>query len=508
MANQGIEVWQRELRRLLWLAFIGGLVLTFGRSTSAADAPRVFRAGAFAMDVSPIKFPVIINGNMNEVLATEVHDPLHARALVLDDGTNQAAIVIVDSCGLPRELLDMSKRLASKATGIPTEHMLIAATHTHSAPSANAALGSDVDLDYVRFLVPKIAEAIGEAQKRLAPARIGLGVGRDEKNVGCRRWLMRPGAAPTNKFSGKQNDLAQMHPGFDNPKALRPTGPVDPEVPVLAVQTLDGKPLATLTNYSMHYVGAKPVSADYFAVVCNKLRGLLKGNDSYVGLHSNGTSGDQWLMDYTLPARRQYTIDSVASDVAQAAFDAYQNIEFYDWAPLVMEERLLEVGVRMPTAEEVQQARAVVESLEGRKPKTLEEIYARETILLSEMPPTRELKMQAIRIGEFGIAAIPNEVFAVSGLTIKRRSPLNRTFTIELANGCEGYIPPPDQHVLGGYETWRARSSCLEERAEVTIVSTALDLLDSVAQTRRDEQPVASKAAQATTGLRKTSLAR
>jgi hypothetical protein len=116
------------------------------------------------------------------------------------------------------------------------------------------------------------------------------------------------------------------------------------------------------------------------------------------------------------------------------------------------------------------------------------------------MPPTRELKMQAIRIGEFGISAIPNEVFAVSGLTIKRRSPLARTFTIELANGCEGYIPPPDQHALGGYETWRARSSCLEERAEVTIVSTALDLLESVSQARRDEQPVASQAPQAPVG--------
>jgi hypothetical protein len=117
----------------------------------------------------------------------------------------------------------------------------------------------------------------------------------------------------------------------------------------------------------------------------------------------------------------------------------------------------------------------------------LEEIYARETVLLSEQPPTRELKLQALRVGELGIAAIPNEVFAVTGLTIKRRSPLKSTFTIELANGCDGYIPPPDQHALGGYETWRARTSCLEERAEVTIVSTILDLLTSVAAKRTGE---------------------
>jgi hypothetical protein len=483
---------RRSLGTFICLAAGLTIGLAGANQALAEVAAKVFRAGAVAMDVSPLKFPVIINGNMTEVLATQVNDPLHARALVLDDGTEQAAIVIVDSCGLPRELLDMAKRLAHKATGIPTEHMLIAATHTHSAPSVNAALGSEVDLEYARFLTPKIAEAIAEAQTRLAPARIGLGVGRDEKNVGCRRWLMRADTAPTNKFSGKRNDLAQMHPGFNNPKALRPTGPTDPEVPVFAVQRLDGKPLATLTNYSMHYVGAKPVSADYFAVVCNKLQGLLKGDAAYVGLHSNGTSGDQWLMDYTLPARRQYSIDSVAGAVAQAAYEAYRQIQFYDWAPLVMQERLLEVGVRMPTPEEVHAARAAVEALDGRKPKTLEEVYARETLLLSEMPPTRELKMQALRIGPYGIAAIPNEVFAVSGLTIKRLSPLKPTFTIELANGCEGYIPPPDQHALGGYETWRARSSCLEETAEVKIVSTALDLLESVAKTRAEEQSVAS----------------
>jgi neutral ceramidase len=477
--------------------FLVGLLLAItglpNRQARADDEARVFRAGAAAIDISPVKLPVLINGNMTAVLATEVVDPLHARALVLDDGTNEVAIVIVDSCGLPRELIDKAKRLAERATGIPTDRMLIAATHAHSAPSVMAALGTDVDADYARFVTPKLAEAITEAHKRRVPARIGVGVGRDEKNVGCRRWLMRPGTAPTNKFSGKHNDLAQMHPGFDNANALRATGPVDPEVPVLAVQTLDGKPLATLTNYAMHYVGAKPVSADYFAVVCDKLRSLLKGDAHYVGLHSNGASGDQWLMDYNLLTRRVCSIDSVATDVAQAAFEAYQGIRFYDWAPLVMDERLLEVGVRMPTGHEVGEARSAVAAFAGRAPKTLEEVYARETLLLSELPPTRELKLQAIRIGEAGIAAIPNEVFAVSGLTIKRRSPLKPSFTIELANGAEGYLPPPDQHALGGYETWRARSSCLEETAEVKVTSAVLDLLNSVAQTRKDDRAVAAE---------------
>lgn len=483
----------RVSRLLQWIVIAGYFSpLTIGLQASDQPAP-LFRAGAIALDITPQKFPVIINGNMNEVLASEVQDRLHARAMVLDDGKNQIAIVIVDSCMMPRDLLDQSKSLASEKTGIPENHILIAATHTHSAPSVHGCLGVDIDHDYVKFVIPKIAEAIVTAHQRLVPARIGFGMGRNETDVGCRRWLMRPGVAPTNRFGGKQNDLAQMHPGFKNPKALRPTGPTDPDVPVVAIQTRDGHPLATLTNFSMHYVGAKPISADYFPVVCNKLQNLLQGTKDYVGLHSNGTSGDQWLLDYTQDSRRMYSIDSVAGDVANAAYEAYQKIQFFDWVPLVMEERLLELNVRMPGPEEVLSARAIVDTFGLRKPRTLEEIYARETVLLHEMAPTRELKIQAMRLGEFGITGIPNEVFAVSGLTIKRRSPLKSTFTIELANGCEGYIPPPDQHALGGYETWRARTSCLEETAEVKIVSTVLDLLDIVAKTRTEELPVPAK---------------
>ena len=97
------------------------------------------------------------------------------------------------------------------------------------------------------------------------------------------------------------------------------------------------------------------------------------------------------------------------------------------------------------------------------------------------MPPTRELKLQAIRIGGLGIAAIPCEVYGSTGLAIKAASPLDVTMNISLANGCEGYIAPPEQHELGGYTTWRARTSCLELMAEPKIKAAAVGLLVEVA---------------------------
>ncbi|MFM2096289.1 MAG: hypothetical protein RIS70_3413, partial [Planctomycetota bacterium] len=335
----------------------------------------------------------------------------------------------------------------------------------------------------------QIAKGIAQAQKNLEPAQVGWGVGRDEKNVASRRWLMKPGVAPTNPYVGRTGDLAQMHPGYGNPSAIRPTGPVDSSVPVLAIRTARGEPLAVLTNYSMHYVGKPALSADYFSLVCDQMTKLLGAENrkpAFVAIHSNGTSGDAWLMDYTKP-RREFTPEGVAQDVAQAAFDALHGIQYYRWAPIVMEESLLSVGVRMPTAEEVARAREFMQTFADRKPKDTNEVYARETVLLSEMPATRELRLQAIRIGDFGIAAIPNETFGSTGLAIKAASPTKVTMNIELANGCEGYLPPPDQLELGGYETWRARTSCLDDKAEPAIRTTLIGLLENVARARSGE---------------------
>ena len=112
----------------------------------------------------------------------------------------------------------------------------------------------------------------------------------------------------------------------------------------------------------------------------------------------------------------------------------------------------------------------------GAELKSAEQVYARETVLMKHYPAQVPLIIQAMRIGDVGIAAIPCEVFAVTGLAIKQKSPFKQTFTIELANGCNGYLPTPEQHKLGGYETWRARSSYLETEAAPKIFNTLMAL--------------------------------
>ncbi len=462
-------------------------VLILGAGSRGDDVPRakVFRAGASAIDVSPVTLPCIVNGGFLQNTAKAVQDRLHARGLVLDDGTTRLAIVVVDSCMMPRDLLDRAKAKAHEATGIPTDHMLISATHTHSAPSAMGALGTPPDPDYVEFLPGKIAEAIEQAARNLAPAEIGWGVVDDFDHTHCRRWIRRPDKLLNDPF-GQPTVRANMHPGYVNPDVIGPSGPVDPGLSVVAVRSPEGRPIALLANYSMHYFGASPVSADYygrFAARMAELVGEAKAESPFVAMMSQGTSGDQHWMDYSQP-QKKISIDEYADAVARRAFEAYKAIDYHKWVPLAMAETTLTLRRRVPDEARLAWARPIVAAMGDRVPRQIPEVYAKEAIELHEHPE-RELKLQAICVGDLGIAAIPDEVYAITGLKIKGMSPLATTFTIELANGSEGYIPPPEQHALGGYTTWPARTAALEVQAEPKIVETVLTLLEKVSSRSR-----------------------
>jgi hypothetical protein len=367
--------------------------------------------------------------------------------------------------------------------------MLISATHTHSAPAVAGVFQSDPDAEYQKYLAERIAEGIRRAAGNLAPARVGWAVGQNPTQVFNRRWKLKPGTVPPDPF-GRTTDVVKMNPGNLNPNLAEPAGPTDPDVSVLSVQSPEGRPVALLANYSLHYVGGvRPLSADYFGAFAERVGQLLEAGQAdppFVGFMSNGTSGDVNNINFAAPRPRREPYEQiriVADSVARTAHDAYRRIEHRDRVTLAMAEAEIELGVRKPTAEEVAQARATLAKAEPGKPlKTQPEIYARETVLLADDPATVRLKLQAVRVGELGIVAIPCETFVETGLEIKRRSPLKPTFTIELANGYNGYLPPPGQHRLGGYETWRARSSYLEVEAAPKVTATLLELLAAVAR--------------------------
>jgi len=458
-------------------------VLSIFFANSAAPAQdKVFRAGAHAQDVTPIQWPVSVNGGFQDRLTKEAHDPLHARCLVLDDGATRLAFVVCDSCMIPRTITDEAKRLAHKATGIPPERILISATHTHTAPTSAGVFQSEPNADYVKYLPIQIAKGIEKADANLEPAKIGWGVGKNERQIFNRRWKMK--TTQTDPF-GRMKDLVRMNPGYLNPGLVEPAGPIDPDVSFVSVTSKSGTPRALLGNYSLHYVGGVPaLSADYFALFANRmgeLTGANKTTPPFVGIMSNGTSGDINNVNYGkgAPARPKPGEQArvVAYDVAESAHKAWEKIKHHDAAKLKMVQREIELGVRLPSKDDVAYARSILAKAKNKVLSGAPEVYARETLLMAKYPAKVKCLLQAIQIGDLAVVSTPCETFVEIGLELKKKSPFKHTFTISLANGYNGYLPTPQQHALGGYETWRARSSYLEENASVAITRNLLEML-------------------------------
>lgn len=442
------------------------------------------RCGVAKVDVTPNQLPVLVNGSMTSHTADRVKTRVNARAIVLDDGRERLAIMVVDSCMMPRDLLDEVKQLASTRTQLRPDRILISATHTHTAPSSMGALGTDPDPQYVPLLRQRLVEALEAAEAQLTPARVGWGVGAAPQFTALRRWVRRPDRIANDPF-GNPTVRANMHSARNPDDATGPSGPEDPALSMIAFQTLDGQPLATLANFSMHYFGDQPISADYFGLFCDGLEQFMQNasGDAAIqplALMSHGCSGDIWKRDYMQAApEAEGTIGEYAQGLLNIATGIYESIEFTSDADLAMSERRLDMKYRVPDAQRLEWAQRIVQELGERLPQTQPEIYAREQVYLHERQST-EIVLQALRIGDIAIATTPTETYALTGLKLKHQSPLAKTMVIELANGGDGYVPPPEQHYLGGYNTWAARSAGLEETAEPKMVAADLQLLEQV----------------------------
>src|SRR4051794_20307127 len=206
----------------------------------APEAEARLRAGAAATDITPEEWPVRVIGNFGLTMANSAHDPLHARAVVLEDGGVKIAIVLVDSCYVKREEMDRTKALASERTGIPVNRILISATHAHSAPPSKAIPGNALEERYVERLVAQTAEAITRANGRLAPARIGWAVVPVPDELFNRRWFMREGGILPSPF-GETTDKARMNPPPGSNDLIHPAGGTDPGFSIVSIKTADGK---------------------------------------------------------------------------------------------------------------------------------------------------------------------------------------------------------------------------------------------------------------------------
>ncbi|APZ93099.1 neutral/alkaline non-lysosomal ceramidase N-terminal domain-containing protein [Fuerstiella marisgermanici] len=479
-----------RLPALLCFGFLS-VALIAGPSAVAQDARKVFQAGAATSNITPPLGEMIVGGWV-PIPATHVHDELHARCLVLDDGSDKIAIVLCDNVGIPREVFDAAKDQIHAATEIPKQNLLLASTHTHSATTARGAskVKRDQELnDYQKFVANRISDGVRRAINNLEPAKIGWGSATEETEVFNRRWFTTDPNQLKNPFGGV--DKVRMNPSRGSGSLVKPAGPIDPEVAFVSVQSVDGRPIALLANYSLHYVGgvkSGDISADYFGYFAKYIEQKLGASDQtipFVGIMSNGTSGDINNINFRerSASRERYDkMQEVAEKVATKVYEAHGSVKFQDWVPVAGAAKELTLEVRKPTPETLAYFESLKDKIEAAPKKYRREaIYATRLQNLTEAPDSIDATMQVLRIGDLAISAIPFETFVEIGLELKDATPFEKTFTIELANGSFGYLPTPEQHELGGYETWLGTNN-VEFEASRKITATLLELQKKLKQ--------------------------
>lgn len=481
-----------ERRNFVKYGMISGMSLVCSPNYTTANYMfgnnSVFQAGAAKSNITPL-MDVPLDGVISKNgPATDVHDELFARCLVLDDGHKKLAIAVVDNTMISNEIIDRAKNMIHDHIGIPPEQVLISATHSHSTPRAVNELlpESKPHRDYLNYLSIRISEGVRRAANNLAPAQIGWGSTINENHVFNRRWWLKDDVSLENPFGG-YGDRIKMNPKKED--VNRPAGSVDPEIFVLAVNHQDGRPLALLANYGLHYVGGIPrgtISADYYGVFSEKLAHHFDNRTypAFVGMMSNGTSGDVNANNVLIPRKKDLPfqrMNVVAEDLMKSVLEVYKEIRWKKSISLDSVFTSIQLKVRKPDYERLAWAERTLKTVKNSTKLTRSQVYAYEAVQLDNFPDIVDVPLQSFRIDDLAIAAIPNEVFAETGVYIKDRSPFKgKTFIMELANGYHGYLPSPEQHAGGGYETWPARSSYLEIGAERVIRENILKLLSQL----------------------------
>ncbi len=469
------------------------LPLLFGpTSLQAADADRApLMAGAATSNITPPLGEKIVGGFL-PFPSTHVHDELHARCLVLDDGKTKLALVVCDLLGLHRSLSLEARRLIELETGIPSANVLLSATHTHSGVNAHSTdprgYQSDMELsDYQRFVAKRIADGVKRAANLTRPAEIAFGTVDVPEHVHNRRWFLKEGTMPENPFG--KIDQVKMNPGAGADNLVEPAGPIDPTISFIALRESGGHLISVYSAYSLHYVGGVGpghISADYYGMYCEAMKRLVgNGNDDppFVAMMANGTSGDINNINFREKRERKAPYEQmrhVAEDVAAKVNAALQHLEWTDQAPLAATYR--ELGVKWRTIDDAlltwaKDTEANAPRIQGKA--NLPVAYAQRVQSLAQASPETKMPVQFLRIGDIAIGSSPCETFAETGMEFRKRSPFAKSFMVELAHGYYGYMPTPRHFELGGYETWPGTNN-LEPEASVKMLDALLEMANEV----------------------------
>ncbi len=412
--------------------------------------------------------------------ADGIKDDLKARAFVVDNGEKAAAFVVLDLLAMPDELGDAIRARITEHTGIPREYIMVSATHSHTSCPYVGPCTEQVG--------KRAADAVILAYKYRTEAVVGCGVGQETGISFNRRYLMKNGTIRTN-------------PGMLNHNIVRSMGIIDPDVTVLRVDKPCGKPLGVVVNFACHpdVVTGTEYSADYIGELSEMIKKAL--GEDVITVFINGDCGDINHIDFTgkidttSPIRYKQMGRILAGDVLAVR----ETIKPTDSMEIAALSEKVTIARRLPTSEQVEWSKKVINGEDPEENISLQEknddagvefIAASNTHVVNlsransimwlheHQIKTADVEVQAFRLGETGLVALPGEIFVEIGLAIKKASPFKYNINAEQANGLYGYIGTKLAHEQGSYEVQLSRYTNLAAEAEEKLVAKAGELLN------------------------------
>lgn len=438
-------------------------LLLFGAAVVWSVLPQSLSAGELkagaARAVLRADDSLVIGGGIGPGKAHGQEGELRASAVVVESPVGErAALIACDVLMIERDILDRAARRLERETGIPFDHILINATHTHHAPTTVTVHGYHREEAFTRQVEQKIVEAGVAAYRRLAPCTFLFCRG-EESSVGRNsRLLLGDG---TIYWIGPRDD------------AVRPTGPFDPELPVLAFQRPGGEFEAILFNHSTHTIGTRKPgvrSPSFYGLAAQELEKEKGGTVIFF----EGASGSTHNLDLTAIEATFRIKHALADGLEKTRERPVRHIQ----------GARKEISLRVRTFDEAEADRQVVAYCTKRIADTkgaqgvIDTFRKMRQKLAPRQGETRKTWVQAIVMGDVAIVGVPGEFFTLLGEEIKRRSPYRDTFVFELANDYVGYVPDEQAFDRGGYQVWMGLHSFLARGSGEIIVDEALKLLD------------------------------
>jgi hypothetical protein len=395
---------------------------------ASTQGPGTLRAGAAKVDITPAPdaaLPMSGYGGRTEGFKG-IHDDLNVRAIVVDDGSRQAAVIGCEIIGVSHTFWEKMMERVTSETRIPRDNIIVASVHTHAAP-AIGTYGERAEGDvarrraeYTQKFEDAVVTAVRSAQANLQPARVGFGTGKVTVNMNRRARTADGGWMLGNN----------------------PDGVSDKTVAVIKFETLSGQPLAILSNYGVHGTvlgsGNLQISSDLPGAASRVVEKRYGGN--VVSPWTSAAAGDQDPI---------YRVGTDFRNVAALG--------------QILGEEVIRVAESIRTSPRAR-VRGMQKVVTCPGKRTVQSPGPGREYKIEDADPV-PIRLSLLVLNDIAIAGVSGEVLTNISLRLKRESPFNRTIMVTHANGSSGYLPDDAAYDQVSYEitATRVKRGCAED---------------------------------------------